>query len=71
MLLADTVMSGKGDAPRNCYSEKFRDGWDKAFGKKDGGDRKSTDQNCVAGEVRDGGSSPPTSNSLPEQSSDE
>ena len=27
-------MAGKGDRPRNCFSQAFRDNWDVAFGKK-------------------------------------
>ena len=27
-------MAGKGDRPRNCFSQAFRDNWDFAFGKK-------------------------------------
>lgn len=27
-------MAGKGDRPRNCFSQAFRDNWDMAFGKK-------------------------------------
>ena len=27
-------MAGKGDRPRNCFSQAFRDNWDFAFVKK-------------------------------------
>jgi hypothetical protein len=50
-------MSGKGDAPRNCHSDEFRDGWDRIFG----GDRKSTGDNRCEGKRQDGGSIPPAS----------
>ena len=60
-------MSGKGDAPRNCFTQQFRDNWDRIFG----GEGKSTDSGtphcCDDAEtvqpcVQDGGSTPPTSN---------
>jgi len=60
-------MNGKGDSPRNCFSQKFRDNWDRIFG----GDGKSTGDGtppCCGGvetvpaSTQDGGSTPPTSN---------
>jgi hypothetical protein len=27
--------NGKGDSPRNCFSQKFRDNYDAIFGKKE------------------------------------
>ena len=41
-------MNGKGDSPRNCFSEQFRNNWELIFGSKD--ERKSADeQECAAG----------------------
>jgi len=50
-------MSGKGDRPRNCYSDRFRDGWDRIFG----GDGKSTGGLTGGESSQDGGSTPPAS----------
>ena len=60
-LLAEAVMSGKGDAPRNCYSEKFRDGWERAFASHsgDGGDKEIDGKNAKS--APDAGSIPATS----------
>lgn len=27
-------MNGKGDSPRNCHTQAFRDNWDRIFGKE-------------------------------------
>lgn len=41
-------MNGKGDSPRNCFSEQFRNNWEVIFGSKD--ERKSRDEReCAAG----------------------
>lgn len=31
----ETATNGKGDSPRNCFSQKFRDNYDAIFGKKE------------------------------------
>jgi len=28
------MSNGKGDSPRNCHSQAFRDNWDRIFGKE-------------------------------------
>lgn len=34
--------NGKGDSPRNCFSQKFRDNYDTIFGKKEDEERPNT-----------------------------
>lgn len=59
----------KGDnrRPTLVEDEEFDKRWEMAFGKRklnimeDGGDGKSSGDNCVAGDSHDGGSTPPTS----------
>ena len=31
--MSDTVQNGKGDAPRNCFSQQYRDNYDNIFRK--------------------------------------
>jgi mRNA deadenylase 3'-5' endonuclease subunit Ccr4 len=28
------MSNGKGDSPRNCFTQTFRDNWDRIFGKE-------------------------------------
>lgn len=30
-----STTNGKGDSPRNCFTEEFRDNYDEIFGKED------------------------------------
>ena len=53
---------GKGSAPRNCFSEAYRDGWDRVFG----GDRE-IDGGPVELAAPDGGSTPPSSRYAPDE----
>jgi len=58
-------MNGKGDSPRNCFSQKFRDNWDRIFGGNLGGDLGGDGKSTVhfqGDDVQNGGSTPPTSN---------
>lgn len=47
-------MNGKGDSPRNCFSEQFRSNWEVIFGDKH--ERKSADEReCAAGTGKERG----------------
>jgi|TARA_R110002126_G_scaffold209237_1_gene355887 hypothetical protein len=37
-----STTNGKGDSPRNCFTEEFRDNYDEIFGKREYEERANT-----------------------------
>jgi len=52
--------NGKGDSPRNCFSQKFRDNYDTIFGNKNHENSRDTKKSKGLGEQTSEGASLPS-----------
>lgn len=50
--------NGKGDSPRNCFSQKFRDNYDAIFGNKNYENSRDTEKDKRSGDKDSEGTDP-------------